>query len=436
MIPKKIFFVWLGNNKPNYVNYTISKFKELNPTFNIELIEYNISELEYIGDIEKGKMTKTIKYSHDWLLNLAIHYTKEKYKEPKLKINYFIKILIEIYGWFLVNYFGGLYISCNCFPIKPFDDEFLSTKKIQCTTINNCFIKLDKFMFGCMKDHSESETTLLNPIIDDLPTDYTNEFINCRLNIGDSYNNNQYCYVDHFSKINNNIDICKYDRFINYKICVYTCITGEYDKLKDIKYKCDLIDYICFTDNPNLKHKDWIIKPLPEEIRNSNLSNVKKQRLIKILPHKYLKEYDISLWIDANIEANYNLYKYICLYNLDKNCIYTLKHPLRNCIYSEISKLIDIRYDKKENLQKINNYLLSEKYPTNNGLSETGVILRKHNDPLCINICNLWSECILKYSHRDQTSFNYCAWIHNYNVKYLDRNYFKIKSHYKQHLLF
>ena len=43
---------------------------------------------------------------------------------------------------------------------------------------------------------------------------------------------------------------------INYmknKICVYTCITGDYDELKDIKYVDKDYDYICFTNNKKIK---------------------------------------------------------------------------------------------------------------------------------------------------------------------------------------
>lgn len=36
-------------------------------------------------------------------------------------------------------------------------------------------------------------------------------------------------------------------------IVVYTCITNNYDSLKEIKYIDEGVSYICFTKNPNLK---------------------------------------------------------------------------------------------------------------------------------------------------------------------------------------
>ena len=41
------------------------------------------------------------------------------------------------------------------------------------------------------------------------------------------------------------------------KICVYTCITGNYDDLKEVKVKEDNIDYICFTNNKGLSSNSW-----------------------------------------------------------------------------------------------------------------------------------------------------------------------------------
>ena len=44
---------------------------------------------------------------------------------------------------------------------------------------------------------------------------------------------------------------------MNKKICVYTCITGDYDNLHEIKKKEKDIDYYLFTNNKNIKSKTW-----------------------------------------------------------------------------------------------------------------------------------------------------------------------------------
>ena len=37
---------------------------------------------------------------------------------------------------------------------------------------------------------------------------------------------------------------------------------------------------------------------MPQEL--DGLSNVKKQRMVKICPHKWLREYDFSVWVDGS----------------------------------------------------------------------------------------------------------------------------------------
>ena len=90
------------------------------------------------------------------------------------------------------------------------------------------------------------------------------------------------------------------------KIVVYTCITNNYDSLKEIKYVEEGVSYICFTDNDKLTSKTWKIVYLDSNLIDLNLSFVTQQRFIKLCPHKLdcLKNYDISVWIDANIIIN------------------------------------------------------------------------------------------------------------------------------------
>lgn len=95
------------------------------------------------------------------------------------------------------------------------------------------------------------------------------------------------------------------------KICVYTCITGSYDNLKEPIATEPNIDYVLFTDNISMfeREKIWRVKSIPEEL--SHLDKVRQQRLIKILSHKFLPEYDLVLWIDGRIQIVKEISKFI-----------------------------------------------------------------------------------------------------------------------------
>ena len=189
---------------------------------------------------------------------------------------------------------------------------------------------------------------------------------------------------------------------------IYTCISGEYDTLMEPEYISEGYDYVCFTDQP-FKSKVWQIRPIPEEL--SYLSEVKRQRCIKIKPHRYLPEYDFSVWVDANISLKGDINTFI-----NENCsnegavLYVGKHPQRDCVYQEGEACIKIKKDTKENVNRQLNAYKKEGFPEHYGLPQTGIMLRYHNDESCKMLMETWWEQVERYSHRDQLSFSYALW--------------------------
>lgn len=73
MIPKQIFFVWFGEEKPKYVDFSINAWKKMNPFFNVELIWehdfYNVSnkDIRETWDLIHTKDTEYYKlYYREW----------------------------------------------------------------------------------------------------------------------------------------------------------------------------------------------------------------------------------------------------------------------------------------------------------------------------------------------------------------------------------
>ncbi len=196
------------------------------------------------------------------------------------------------------------------------------------------------------------------------------------------------------------------------KICCYTCITGGYDSLKMISGQksetMQQVDFICFTDNDQLKQLDWQTRPIPREL--DGLSNVKKQRVIKICPHKWLSGYDISIWVDGSFQICGDLLEFVQKYDLEKTPLYTRVHPARKCIYKEAEACIALKKDSREVIEKQMARYRAEGYPENAGMFETGVVLRRHGNVKCQLVCNRWASELLVGSCRDQLSFNYACW--------------------------
>jgi len=215
------------------------------------------------------------------------------------------------------------------------------------------------------------------------------------------------------------------------KICVYTCITGNYDNLIEIKKIDTNIDYICFTNNENLKSNTWDIKYIHEDLDNLTLA-----RKIKILGYKYLKEYGLLIWIDGAINIEQPVTKFLndCC-DLNKYDMIAFKHKYRDCIYDEINECVRLNKESIDNAHRLEQFLQDNKYPKNNGLIESTVLVRKNN--LAVNkLMDDWYNMLFLYSRRDQLSFNYCLWKNPIRINFLnmyvfDNMYFKHSGHNK-----
>ena len=85
-------------------------------------------------------------------------------------------------------------------------------------------------------------------------------------------------------------------------IVLYTVITNNYDELKEIpeQFIKPYVDYICLTDNSKLRSNTYKIVLL-----DSTDDPVVTQRRYKILINRYIRSYDISIYIDGNISINF-----------------------------------------------------------------------------------------------------------------------------------
>ena len=208
------------------------------------------------------------------------------------------------------------------------------------------------------------------------------------------------------------------------KKVIYTVITGGYDNLIE-QPKIEGYDYICFTYNTNLKSDIWQIRDMPEGL--SDLTTVKQQRNVKILAHKYLPEYDFSVYIDGNVKIVGDLNDFV-----KKNCskrkgyIFIGQHPERDCIYEEAKACMLTGKDKAPLIADQVIEYHKEGFPLHYGLTQTCIVLRYHNNEDCKRLMELWWNEVKEKSHRDQLSLHYCEWKDgNSKITVLDKGIFK-----------
>lgn len=186
---------------------------------------------------------------------------------------------------------------------------------------------------------------------------------------------------------------------------IYTAIMGNYDILKEPVVKVDDLTYVCLTNNPNIKSSIWNI----EYIQNNFMDDVHLARHIKLNPHLYFKDYEMSIWVDGKYQIMDDLGVYAEHYIKQSNVL-CFPHPERECICDELGACIFYNKGKnKDMIIQVADYMKSG-YPLRFGLYDTGCMVRFHNDDIVKKIMSEWESEIKNYSFRDQLSFPYICW--------------------------
>lgn len=190
------------------------------------------------------------------------------------------------------------------------------------------------------------------------------------------------------------------------KMAIYTVLMGTYDTLMIPEIIDQDCDYYCVTNLNSLTSEFWKIIYI-EDIHQ--LGNIRLARFIKIHPHLLFAHYEVSLFMDCNILWKKSIWKFMQEYGTGKKLL-TMKHTERDCVYDEIRACRVFGKDFPENLRKHLFYLKEENYPRKNGLVESGVMYRFHQNEQVIKTMEAWWTLLEYASRRDQLSFNYACW--------------------------
>lgn len=167
-------------------------------------------------------------------------------------------------------------------------------------------------------------------------------------------------------------------------VIVYSAIIGKYDQERE--------DIKVFEEQPS----DKFLLP------------VMNAKVYKVLSHKFLNV-KYSIWLDGNIYLKVESSKLIEEF-LGENDMAVFKCPSHNCIY-DAKDLIKTRLNPEFHPlleQQILDYQ-TDGMPSDYGMGECGMIIRRHNDVVAEFNERWWSEICI-YTNRDQVSFAYIKW--------------------------
>ena len=193
---------------------------------------------------------------------------------------------------------------------------------------------------------------------------------------------------------------------------IYTVITGTYDSIKQPLVVEDGVDYYLFTNNPNIMDAGvWKVVQIPSQVwqgRSERENNILLSRKVKMLPHQYLPQgYDLSIYIDADMLIKRPLTE--LLDALNKETLFAAcRHGYCASVREEINDLINKGMVNGHQVEQQWQRYVDWGFKDDLGISENGLLIRRHNEPSVIELMELWWKEYQQGCLRDQVSLMPC----------------------------
>tara|TARA_Y100000591_G_scaffold126192_2_gene108087 strand:- start:2144 stop:2959 length:816 start_codon:yes stop_codon:yes gene_type:complete len=192
------------------------------------------------------------------------------------------------------------------------------------------------------------------------------------------------------------------DSFSQDKKCIYTVLTGNYDDLQDPVMITPGWDYICITDNQQLRSNYWDIWYCDNQ---ELLDSIRLSRKYKCLNHLVDSDYDISIYIDANIIIKGDL-NYFLNISLGANDSYAvLYHPYHVSVKEELLACVQNKRDNEQHMKQQYEGFKSKGFLDEHPQVNNRLIIRRCNRNAVKQLMMAWFDAIKKGSYRDQLSF-------------------------------
>ena len=199
---------------------------------------------------------------------------------------------------------------------------------------------------------------------------------------------------------------------------IYTVITGTYDSIKQPRVIEVGVEYVLFTNNPEIKDGGvWKVVQIPSEEwpgRTARENDILLSRRVKMLPHEYLpKECEQSIYVDADMLIQGPLTE--LLKHLHEDTLFAAcRHSYCKSVSEEIN---DLKAKGMVDATQIENQwqrYVEWGFKDNMGISENGLLIRKHNNQHVQSLMEFWWSEYQQGCLRDQVSLMPCIYKSNF----------------------
>jgi hypothetical protein len=188
------------------------------------------------------------------------------------------------------------------------------------------------------------------------------------------------------------------------RACVYTCLLGNYETLNEQPVSAQSsIPFICLTDDAGLQSSTWRIVKIDSFFP---LDPVRSQRQIKLLPHRFLPDFELSLYIDNSVILTRRPEEIFDRYLAASEFALPL-HSYRDRVLDEFIEVARLAMDDPERIsEQLDHYRSSDPGALDERPYWSAIQLRRHGSPDVQRALESWVAHVLRYSRRDQLSAN------------------------------
>lgn len=193
---------------------------------------------------------------------------------------------------------------------------------------------------------------------------------------------------------------------------IYTCVFAGYDELRPPLHPSTNLDFVCVTDDASLSVPGWEIRVLDMAAAGiEGLDATRQSRYAKILPHRMFPDYDLSLYVDSNLELIGPVEKLFA--HLDEHDLVFYRHPENRCdVYDEAAACIRLSKDDPSCIEAHTARYRAAGFegksdPSFPTIPTAMVILRNHGNAEVVDTMEFWWREYLGGSRRDQMSLPY-----------------------------
>lgn len=192
------------------------------------------------------------------------------------------------------------------------------------------------------------------------------------------------------------------------RACVYTTLYGAWDRLPEQPVRSgSAVDFIAFVGDPAVTSNTWQVRHVPPLLPDDF---VRSSRFAKLLPHRLLPDYDMSLYIDCTVRLEQTpeaLFRDLLTGQTETMACFS--HPDRTDVLAEAEAIIDLGLeDPAVCLTQMAAYRRAG-FMGGAPLIWGGLLIRYQNNPAVVDCMERWFAHVLRYSRRDQLAFPFVA---------------------------